>query len=112
MKGEDFAEAANQTHKLLLVNENENPSGGGGGGGGRDDATMKKNTKKNNRSSGYIENVKESILDACKEDNRERFIVCTQDGALKSSYERESESTDYFLPRERVTDGTAGGRGQ
>jgi len=33
MKGEDFAEAANQTHKLLLVNENENPSGGGGGGG-------------------------------------------------------------------------------
>ena len=89
MRGEDFAEAANQTHKLLLVNENENPSGGGGGGG-RDDATMKKNTKKNNRSSGYIENVKESILDACKEDNRERFIVCTQDGALKKQLRKES----------------------
>ena len=60
--------------------------------------TMKKNTKKNNRSSGYIENVKESILDACKEDNRERFIVCTQDGALKKQLRKESEKYRYFLP--------------
>ena len=63
--GKEFMEAANQTHKLLLVKENL-------------------------EDNGHIENVKESILNACKEDNRERFIVCTQDGELKKQLRKQS----------------------
>ena len=64
--GKEFMEAANQTHKLLLVKENVDDN------------------------EGHIENVKESILNACKEDNRERFIVCTQDGELKKQLRKQS----------------------
>ena len=67
--GKEFMEAANQTHKLLLVKENNNVD---------------------DNDEGHIENVKESILNACKEDNRERFIVCTQDGELKKQLRKQS----------------------
>ena len=42
------------------------------------------------KSAAHIENVKESIVHACKEDNRERFIVCTQDGDLKKQLRKAS----------------------
>jgi U3 small nucleolar RNA-associated protein 23 len=73
--GKEFQEAANQTHKLLLVNEENLGSNNSGFG---------------EKSAAHIENVKESIVHACKEDNRERFIVCTQDGDLKKQLRKAS----------------------
>ena len=77
--GKEFMDAANQTHKLLLVSERG------------DNGNENSNNNDSDKKQEYIKNVQESILKACQNDNRERFIVCTQDRKLKEKLRVQSK---------------------